>query len=94
MTQNSPAATNLLLLAAAGVVQEMETAAARASLPVDPSGAIDYSGDFFGEKTFLTVSGQLNGGPHYAHHACLCRVPCHVSDRTMLMAYQVMICDC
>jgi len=39
----------------------MEGAAARASLPVDPQGAIDYSGDFFGEKVFLTVSGQLNG---------------------------------
>jgi hypothetical protein len=42
-------------------VQEMESAAARASLPVDASGALDYSGDFFGEKVFLTVSGQLNG---------------------------------
>jgi hypothetical protein len=39
----------------------MESAAARSSLPVDGSGAIDYSGDFFGEKVFLTVSGQLQG---------------------------------
>lgn len=50
-----------LLIAAAPPPQEMEGAAARASLPVDPQGAIDYSGDFFGEKVFLTVSGQLNG---------------------------------
>lgn len=30
-------------------------------LPLTPSGAVDYSKDFFSEPTFLTVSGQLNG---------------------------------
>ena len=31
-----------------------------ANLPKTPSGQIDFSGDFFGKETFLTVSGQLN----------------------------------
>lgn len=30
------------------------------NLPKDPSGQIDFSEDFFGRETFLTVSGQLN----------------------------------
>ncbi len=30
------------------------------NLPKTDSGAIDYSQDFFGQETFLTVSGQLN----------------------------------
>jgi asparaginyl-tRNA synthetase len=30
-------------------------------LPQTPEGAIDYSKDFFGKETNLTVSGQLNG---------------------------------
>jgi len=39
----------------------MEAAASAGQLPRTPAGAIDYSQDFFGEKAFLTVSGQLNG---------------------------------
>jgi asparaginyl-tRNA synthetase len=31
-----------------------------ATLPRTPEGAIDFSQDFFGRPTFLTVSGQLN----------------------------------
>ena len=31
-----------------------------ANLPRTPEGSIDFSGDFFGRPTFLTVSGQLN----------------------------------
>ena len=31
------------------------------NLPTDDKGNIDYSQDFFGKETFLTVSGQLNG---------------------------------
>ncbi|MFC4654503.1 MULTISPECIES: asparagine--tRNA ligase [Rheinheimera] len=31
------------------------------NLPRTDKGAIDYSKDFFGKETFLTVSGQLNG---------------------------------
>lgn len=31
-----------------------------ANLPRTPDGAVDYSQDFFGRPTFLTVSGQLN----------------------------------
>ena len=31
-----------------------------ANLPRDASGAVDFSRDFFGKETFLTVSGQLN----------------------------------
>ncbi len=30
------------------------------NLPRDEKGAIDFSRDFFGKETFLTVSGQLN----------------------------------
>ena len=29
--------------------------------PVDAEGKVDYSEDFFGKKTYLTVSGQLQG---------------------------------
>ena len=32
-----------------------------ADIPKDKDGAIDYSQDFFGKPTSLTVSGQLNG---------------------------------
>ncbi len=32
-----------------------------AKLPKTPAGAIDYSQDFFGRPSFLTVSGQLQG---------------------------------
>lgn len=31
-----------------------------ANLPRDKGGAVDFSRDFFGKETFLTVSGQLN----------------------------------
>ncbi|MBQ2800120.1 MAG: asparagine--tRNA ligase [Lachnospiraceae bacterium] len=31
------------------------------NIPMDDSGAVDYSKDFFGKETNLTVSGQLNG---------------------------------
>ncbi len=31
-----------------------------ANLPRTPTGAVDFSQDFFGRETFLTVSGQLN----------------------------------
>ncbi|HRQ34528.1 MAG TPA: asparagine--tRNA ligase, partial [Chiayiivirga sp.] len=31
-----------------------------ANLPRDAGGAVDFSRDFFGKETFLTVSGQLN----------------------------------
>ncbi len=31
-----------------------------ANLPRDGAGAVDFSRDFFGKETFLTVSGQLN----------------------------------
>ncbi len=30
------------------------------NLPKDPAGDIDFAQDFFGQETFLTVSGQLN----------------------------------
>jgi len=31
-----------------------------ANLPIDRDGHTDFSGDFFGQESFLTVSGQLN----------------------------------
>src|SRR3546814_11013502 len=31
-----------------------------ANLPLGDDGAVDFSRDFFGKETFLTVSGQLN----------------------------------
>ncbi len=30
------------------------------NLPLDDKGNVDYSEDFFGKETYLTVSGQLN----------------------------------
>jgi asparaginyl-tRNA synthetase len=39
----------------------MEAAASSGQLPRTQGGGVDYGRDFFGEKTFLTVSGQLNG---------------------------------
>ena len=30
------------------------------NLPRDDKGNVDYSEDFFGKETYLTVSGQLN----------------------------------
>jgi hypothetical protein len=44
-----------------GRLADMAAAAARASLPLTPGGQVDFAQDFFGEKVFLTVSGQLNG---------------------------------
>ncbi len=38
-----------------------EAAAAGSALPFREDGSVDYSKDFFGERTNLTVSGQLNG---------------------------------
>ena len=35
-----------------------------ANLPLDDKGAVDYSKDFFGKETYLTVSGQLNVETH------------------------------
>ncbi len=37
------------------------TALDPAKPPKDPAGAVDYAQDFFAKKTFLTVSGQLEG---------------------------------
>ena len=34
--------------------------------PLNEDGTVDYSQDFFGKETNLTVSGQLNGET-YAH---------------------------
>ncbi len=31
------------------------------NIPRTPEGAVDFSQDFFGKPTSLTVSGQLNG---------------------------------
>ena len=33
-----------------------------ANLPRDDSGRVDFSQDFFGRESYLTVSGQLNVG--------------------------------
>ena len=35
-----------------------------ANLPMTDKGAVDYSKDFFGKETYLTVSGQLNVETH------------------------------
>ena len=42
------------------------TALSLAEPPRDPAGAVDFSQDFFGRSTYLTVSGQLEG------EACAC----------------------
>lgn len=38
-----------------------EVAQSQSQLPFTPERRVDYTKDFFGEPTFLTVSGQLNG---------------------------------
>lgn len=40
---------------------EAAAASAGGALPRTADGRVDYSRDFFGEPTYLTVSGQLNG---------------------------------
>lgn len=54
-----------------GRLADMEAAAGRASLPLTPGGQVDFSQDFFGEKVFLTVSGQLNGAAAGLGVGCL-----------------------
>ncbi|KIZ06445.1 asparaginyl-tRNA synthetase [Monoraphidium neglectum] len=49
------------LLALKEKLAAMEAAASSGQLPRTQGGGVDYGRDFFGEKTFLTVSGQLNG---------------------------------
>ena len=58
------AVAQLLALKATAEALENPPAAAAAAaggeLPRDASGAVDYSKDFFGKPSYLTVSGQLN----------------------------------
>ena len=57
------AVAKLLALKATAEALENPPAAAAAAggeLPRDASGAVDYSKDFFGKPSYLTVSGQLN----------------------------------
>ena len=48
------------------------------NVPKNEDGTVDYSQDFFGKPTNLTVSGQLNGET-YAHG-----IPQHLYLRTDL----------
>lgn len=41
--------------------QSAATASQSGVIPTTSGGAIDYSKDFFGERAYLAVSGQLNG---------------------------------
>ena len=57
------AVAKLLALKATAEALENPPAAAAAAggeLPRDASGAVDYTKDFFGKPSYLTVSGQLN----------------------------------
>ena len=56
------AVAKLLALKATAEALENPPAAAAAGgeLPRDASGAVDYTKDFFGKPSYLTVSGQLN----------------------------------
>ena len=56
----------------------MEAAASKGQLPRGGGGGVNYGQDFFGEKAFLTVSGQLNGGAARARAAFVeCRWLCN-----------------
>ena len=48
-----------------------------AALPRDDKGAIDWKQDFFGQRTYLTVSGQLEGEPSSASTS---RMSCGVNE--------------
>ncbi len=53
------------LLQAKSELSELEAALARSKsvpgLPLKKDGRVDFTKDFFGKPSFLTVSGQLNG---------------------------------
>ena len=49
------------LLSLKSEAEALAGAAGGASLPKKDDGSIDYSQDFFGKPSYLTVSGQLNG---------------------------------
>lgn len=49
------------LAAAEAAAASSGAAAGGAGLPLTKDGRVDYSKDFFGKASFLTVSGQLNG---------------------------------
>ena len=49
------------LLSLKSEAEALAGAAEGASLPKKDDGSIDYSQDFFGKPSYLTVSGQLNG---------------------------------
>jgi len=49
------------LLSLKAEAEALAGAAGSASLPKKDDGSIDYSQDFFGKPSYLTVSGQLNG---------------------------------
>ena len=49
------------LLSLKSEAEALASAAGGASLPKKDDGSIDYSQDFFGKPSYLTVSGQLNG---------------------------------
>ena len=56
-----PAALSALAAAKAAVAAAEERARAVGGLPRTAAGGVDYAKDFFGQKAFLTVSGQLQG---------------------------------
>ena len=56
-----PAALSSLAAAKAAVAAAEERARAVGGLPRTAAGGVDYAKDFFGQKAFLTVSGQLQG---------------------------------
>lgn len=57
----SKAAVAALLAGKAGLAAEEAAARSVGGLARGPDGKVDYSKDFFGRPTYLTVSGQLNG---------------------------------
>ena len=40
---------------------ELEALSASTGIPTNKDGSVDYTQDFFGKRSYLTVSGQLNG---------------------------------
>jgi asparaginyl-tRNA synthetase len=56
-----PAALAALAAAKGAVAAAEEAARSVGGLPRTAAGGVDYAKDFFGQKAFLTVSGQLQG---------------------------------
>ncbi len=52
------------------------------NVPKTENGAVDYTQDFFGKETSLTVSGQLNARHTHRHLEMFIHLDLHSAQRT------------